>query len=112
LVQVFGYVPLSIVCRVRPYQRPGRCYRLCLVFFTGFPKNLFARVICGLARRLRRAALGVVIWLAFGILTANAQNVYTWTGNDGVNRWTKKKNWLNGALPIPGVNTWLVFAGN
>jgi autotransporter-associated beta strand protein len=66
------------------------------------------------ARRGRAAFAAVVcllLSLACGVV-AHAQTISTWSGNDGINRWTKKKNWMGGIVPAPSQTTWLTFAGN
>ena len=57
-------------------------------------------------------ALQLIVLLASLSVAAHAQTVYTWAGNDGVNRWTKKKNWIGNLLPMPGETTWLTFTGS
>ncbi len=62
-------------------------------------------------RNPSRWAWCAIVLLLFTI-PSHAQTIYVWTGNEGINRWNKKKNWLNDIAPVPGTNVWLTFTGN
>ena len=94
----------------------------------GIPRALARRPLVGMAtlfkyllrwlrnlqpcrRPLRVAQIGALL-ICVATATAQAQTVYIWTGDNGRNGWSKKKNWLNDIAPIPGRNVWLQFRGN